>query len=148
MVSALRRVGVLHDIGSSPEQEPGNGRSSYQVIGIQEAWRSWHQTQHGGDGSGLSRRQQKEAKSRIQELARSTFPQMSITVRQEENGFAVYTLQGGRLGRLDSRGGEMFSADQQFEIQHALAENGNLHVAILPQHQKNKEAFAYETRKS
>jgi hypothetical protein len=148
MVSALRRVGVLHDLGNSPGEQPGNDRSSYQIIGIQEAWRSWHQTHQGGDGYGLSRHQQKEAKSRIQELARSTFPQMSITVRQEENGFAAYTLQGERLGSIDSRGGEMFSEDQQFKIQHVLADNGNLHVAILPQHNKNKEALAYETRKS
>lgn len=148
MVSALRRVGVLHDIGSTPEEQPGNGRSSYQVIGIQEAWRSWHQTQHRGDGSGISRRQQKEAKSRIQELAGSTFPQMSITVRQEENGFAVYTLQGVRLGRLDNRKGAVFSEDRQFKIQHVLADNGNLHVAVVPQRHKNKEALVYETRKS
>jgi len=73
---------------------------------------------------------------------------MSITVRQEENGFAAYTLEGVRLGRLDSRKGELFSEDQQFKIQHVLADNGNLHVAILPQRNKNKEALAYETRKN
>jgi hypothetical protein len=73
---------------------------------------------------------------------------MSITIRQEEKGFAAYTLQGERLGSFDSRGGEMFAEGQQFKIQHALAENGNLHLAILPQHNKNKEALTYETRKS
>ena len=64
------------------------------------------------------------------------------------SAFAAYTLEGVRLGRLDSRKGDLFSEDQQFKIQHVLADSGNLHMAVLPLRKKNKEALAYETRKS
>jgi hypothetical protein len=136
MVSALRRVGVLQALDESSTLE-ASAYATYQVWGIRDVWRGLSQ-EPGADGHAHSRRAQLEAKQRVRELAGTSFRQMLVTLHREGAGFAAYA-QGERLGWVEGRKGQIFTEGQRFRIQHALAENGSLYVAALPQIQTKQD---------
>lgn len=132
MVSALRKAGVLQEL-DKPVPTNDNVYSSYQIASIQNIWRAVYEHENASDPAGkINKGLMGEAKDRVQIMANTSFRQMPITVRKEGDDFIAYTYNQKQLGKIEPRKGETFSDGQQFKVQHALAENGNLHVAILP----------------
>lgn len=141
MISGLRKIGVLHELNDPSEPIARNTHTSYEIVDIRGVWRHWHQSEEGGDTI-FAPETRREAKNQIKEMAYGALRQMSVTVRQEGQGFMAYSDEGKRLGKVAGRKGQTFTDGQRFKIQHALADNGNLHVVVLLQiyDKKHEEA--------
>lgn len=138
---ALREIGLLDEI----DQTAGGGvivypnaaplRPSYKTIGIQGVWFHWYRADAHASGrpvpeqmADMPKAQAQWAKQRIEELAQSTFRQMTLYIREENGRQVAYTEDGspfGILGRDSDR-----AAGSTITIQGSIARDGNLRVAI------------------
>ncbi|MCP4362712.1 MAG: hypothetical protein GY796_32305, partial [Chloroflexi bacterium] len=140
MIAALRRVGLLHGVNDVPGETPTYGaiptqEQPYEIIGIRDTWLHWYQVQNGqpaGNGRRIAAKERVKAKERIKQLARGQLRQMTVIVFQEGQDLVAYTPRDHRLGTVQPGKGQSFRDGQQFRIQHALAEDGHLRLAVRP----------------
>ncbi|MCP4357162.1 MAG: hypothetical protein GY796_03975, partial [Chloroflexi bacterium] len=96
--------------------------------------------QPAGNGRRIAAKERVKAKERIKQLARGQLRQMTVTVFQEGQDLVAYTPHDHRLGTVQPGKGQSFRDGQRFRIQHALAEDGHLRLAVRPLTEKESHS--------